>query len=535
MVPKTRSSSAADLHGAYTNEHIDAQFAEVRADIVNIEKAMSSMEKNMESMMEGIDKILNSAPNPKSRHTSIAAASIPSIAYRDPFVSRSPKGKEPQAASPAPTMPGAFRLEDSLHKTQNSGDIPTPPANPFAQNPDPSAAQPLYNGSEISRLPNGDFDLEVPYRMPTAYSEQEKRVMAVWPEIVLPSQAGLYGVTSHKNKIFFKPDTKLVNADHLAITVLGEVQDQLKTALIPYHLWSNRLVSIMDGDFKQVAAWAKASNLSWLDLIEAIIQVLRKHRAIYSPMTRFSKLTPTPGKDDLTFAIQIRDAFYKLPIQHRASLAIKEAFKDKLEEHLPIVLLNLRENLDNLSTAAAIEEAIQVAKLLSRSQITTDSFRAQNSTAAIEDPRFADRLVNVAAEMDSQKINFVSKDDLCYKCGKPGHWASNCRQSQASDVPTKSTKYQQSTNNPRYLSQEKLKKGIRNFVSRYAKHKQTKRSNPYKNYKFNPVTKDRAYIVEDEEEKDAESPGPAEVLGKEEDDEELEQILAELMEEVISE
>ena len=59
----------------------------------------------------------------------------------------------------------------------------------------------------------------------------------------------------------------------------------------------------------------------------------------------------------------------------------------------------------------------------------------------------------------------------------------------------------------------------------------TQRYNPKKNFKYSPALKDKTYIVEDEEEEDTEYPGPVEILGKEKDDEELEQMLAELMEE----
>ncbi|KAI1005105.1 hypothetical protein K3495_g3111 [Podosphaera aphanis] len=122
----------------------------------------------------------------------------------------------------------------------------------------------------------------------------------------------------------------------------------------------------MDDDFKQVAVWAKQSNLTWLDLVEAIIQVLRKHRVLYSSMTIFSKLSPSIGESYLVFTLKIRDAYYKLPIQHRASLAVKEAFKDKLQKHLPSILLNIRDRIDILSTAATIEESIQISRLLER-------------------------------------------------------------------------------------------------------------------------------------------------------------------------
>ncbi|POS81749.1 hypothetical protein EPUL_006141, partial [Erysiphe pulchra] len=154
---------------------------------------------------------------------------------------------------------------------------------------------------EPSRLPNGDFNLQIPFHLPQARTAQEKRILEDWPEVVLPSQAHLYGATSHKNRVTFAPGTFLSFADSKVLPTLVQVQDQLKTALIPYHLWPMRLVSIMNEDFQQVATWAKRGSPTWLDLIEAIIQVLKKHQTLYSQMTQFARMAPKNDEDKLQF------------------------------------------------------------------------------------------------------------------------------------------------------------------------------------------------------------------------------------------
>ena len=89
-----------------------------------------------------------------------------------------------------------------------------------------------------------------------------------------------------------------------------------------------RLVSIMNEDFQQVATWAKRGNPTWPDLVEAIIQVLKRHQTLYSPMTQFAKMSPKSDEDKLQFLRRIRNSYYQLPSVHQSLLAVKEAFRD---------------------------------------------------------------------------------------------------------------------------------------------------------------------------------------------------------------
>ncbi|RKF57556.1 hypothetical protein OnM2_073067 [Erysiphe neolycopersici] len=337
-----------------TTTNIQNDITDVQLNISTMQKQVARTDKNVEDIMKLLQRVANVPTNLKVDSDDEASIqSINSLAFKYPSKgNQTYKGKEgTHIRSPK---------EDKKESFQDS-DL----SDPLKESINKSFKDP-------ERLPNGDFNLEIPYKMPQALTSQEQRILQDWPEVVLPSQAHLYGATSHKNKVNFKPDTKLTIANHTVIQTLSDAQDQLKIALIPYHLWAMRLTHIMDGDFQQISIWARQSNLTWLDLVESIIQLLKRSRALYSPMTLFSMMTPQSQETNLQFAERIRLAFYRLPVQHRSSLGIKEAFSDKLAEHMPLVLLELRKDIDNLTTAAAIEETIQISRLLAQNLSVKD-------------------------------------------------------------------------------------------------------------------------------------------------------------------
>ncbi|RKF80641.1 hypothetical protein GcM1_191025 [Golovinomyces cichoracearum] len=114
-------------------------------------------------------------------------------------------------------------------------------------------------------------------------------------------------------------------------------------SFIPYHLWAMWLTHIMDEDFHKISIWARRNNLTWLDLVESIIQLLKFSIALFSSKTHFPKISQF-HQTNLQFTERIRLAFYRLPVQNRSSLGIKEAFSDKPAERMPLDLLELRKD-----------------------------------------------------------------------------------------------------------------------------------------------------------------------------------------------
>ncbi|KAI0998435.1 hypothetical protein K3495_g9762 [Podosphaera aphanis] len=285
----------------------------------------------------------------------------------------------------------------------------------------------------------------------------------------------------------------------------------------------------MDKDFKQVSVWAKESNVTWLDLVEGIIQALKQHRSLYSPMTIFSKLTPHSGETKLEFSERIRDTFYRLPVQRRASLGVMEAFKDILQEHLPLVLLNLGDKVSSLSTASPVEENFLVIRLLDRHSKTENEDQNSNgSIPIVAYPRFDDRTVNIAKE----------SNDKCYKCHRNGHWAINCPQESTSYTPnipnakssTSFLKGQSSEKSQAFQDADsKFKNTFKRVIDRHA-HARANRSKPGKFYSNQSRFGEHNYAHQaDEESRSQDEKGPADKLEHADSDEELRDILADLM------
>ncbi|RKF73742.1 hypothetical protein GcM3_092009 [Golovinomyces cichoracearum] len=152
--------------------------------------------------------------------------------------------------------------------------------------------------------------------------------------------------------------------------ILSDAYDQLKIALIPYHPWAMWLTHIMEGDFQQISSTE-----------------------------------------------QIRLAFYHLPVQHHGCFGIGEAFLDKLAEHMTLVLFELRKDIDQLTTVAAVGEAIQICRLLIQNLFV--KYRLAESSigkSVVVDSLYDDRTINATQKTNSN----------CYNCGKLGHRATNC-------------------------------------------------------------------------------------------------------------
>lgn len=170
-------------------------------------KIESKMRSEFESMTEILKKTLNDMNSTKNNPAS----------PENSFVSMNFKGSD------IPASPGKVSQEQETTQFKLTDN---------ADEPDGVFKSDL---GEPSRFPNGDFNLQVSFQLPQACTAQEKRKLDDWPEEVLPSQAKLYGATSHKNRVTFAPGTCLSFADSKVLPTLFQTQDQLKTALIPYH------------------------------------------------------------------------------------------------------------------------------------------------------------------------------------------------------------------------------------------------------------------------------------------------------------
>ncbi|KAI0990803.1 hypothetical protein K3495_g17384, partial [Podosphaera aphanis] len=161
---------------------------------------------------------------------------------------------------------------------EKKNDIFAPPLLNIADKPSatiPSEAPAAEIKTDINenviRNPSGRLELHKSRINPSSkLTPAEKFVKEAWPQAIFPEDIGFEGETSAKNRVSFKPEWRLITADHSVFSKLKHIQASFQMALVPYRLWSQRLALEMDGDFKGVGIWALKGPLSWITLLEAI-------------------------------------------------------------------------------------------------------------------------------------------------------------------------------------------------------------------------------------------------------------------------
>ncbi|KAI1005111.1 hypothetical protein K3495_g3110 [Podosphaera aphanis] len=123
---------------------------------------------------------------PAHRIKATTGVTIPSTPFKDPYLNDVQKKEyDEKCGSPVNTVPSVFNttggtgLIDELEKflRLNNISLGLQDDNTNSDNAnsviDKSSAAQKHLTPDHLRLPNGDFDLEVPYRMPEALSDQE--------------------------------------------------------------------------------------------------------------------------------------------------------------------------------------------------------------------------------------------------------------------------------------------------------------------------------------------------------------------------
>ncbi|KAI0999846.1 hypothetical protein K3495_g8353 [Podosphaera aphanis] len=352
----------------------------------------------------------------------------------------------------------------------------------------PATESKSHINENVTRNPNGRLELHKPRNNPSSkLTPAEKFVKEAWPQAIFPEDIGFEGETSAKNRVSFKPEWRLVTADHSVFNKLKHIQASFQMALVPYRLWSQRLALEMDGDFKGVGIWALKGPLSWITLLEAIFTIMQDHNVLQSPMTKFSRITPTQGELITDFAWRLRDAFYDLPESLKENTTVRNILTDIGIHHLPRVWSLLEPSLAGTDNFKIVEKVVHLASrvsihhlprvwsLLEPSLAGTDNFKIvekvvhlasrvsnwsteerifkmspdtshvgimdsiltpdQSRPMAVADPRmhsqdiYATKDPETGSVSDDMVFAIKPENSRCYKCGKMGHWAKQCNSS----------------------------------------------------------------------------------------------------------
>jgi hypothetical protein len=149
----------------------------------------------------------------------------------------------------------------------------------------------------------------------TKKTKKERYITTIWPELVVQAEADVMGETHEKNKMNILSQYRLINADHEVYNKLREVQRLLQMALVSYRLWAQRVAIEINGDFLQIAYWAKANRPFWIIFVIAIIQVIEKNHITHNSVTHFMTMLPLgSGETIVGYLWRLRKAFYRTPV-----------------------------------------------------------------------------------------------------------------------------------------------------------------------------------------------------------------------------
>ena len=211
------------------------------------------------------------------------------------------------------------------------------------------------------RNTQGRLNISTPTEDDTNLTPGELFVKKAWPEAVFPDDLHDESFTSVKNKVVLKPEWQLIVANSDVFKKLSLIQSALQIALIPYHLWAQRVTMEMSGDFYSVRAWAITKRPSWILLLEAIFTTMQRLNALHSPLTTFSLLKPQSNESAHAFAWRLRDSYYHLAGNDRASDSTRDLLKELILTHLPRVWTLAYPHVISSTNQEIVEMVVQIS------------------------------------------------------------------------------------------------------------------------------------------------------------------------------
>ncbi|KAI1106874.1 hypothetical protein F4804DRAFT_329839 [Jackrogersella minutella] len=365
-------------------------------------------------------------------------------ANKPPAVENLPPTDNVVANDPEPE-PRLELAEDNRHKGNEK-------QRPYDYEPYPDSdalpyAMPPINRTNQERLPDGKLNLQRTNVYSEPSTRQEERVKWIWPEAVLPSEAAGFAKGESNNIVVIPANLRLVWADNSVLDKLGEIQNRLKIALVPYELWATRMSIELAGDFQQVAIFLRSWNPSWVTFLEAVIQVLEEHHVLHSPLVVFATLLRYQDESIVNFTRRIREAYYKLPMCSRETHQNREILINLLRTYTPSVWMTLQDHIRPLATGQAVEEAVRRAALVTQAAVGARIYGTPAATVQLQGtaaPSYNMWITDatpvapgVASLKGDHQVNKTSEDtgyaakvedNECFNCGKKGHWAKDYRQ-----------------------------------------------------------------------------------------------------------
>ncbi|TQS33409.1 hypothetical protein Golomagni_06248, partial [Golovinomyces magnicellulatus] len=247
-------------------------------------------------------------------------------------------------------------------------------------------------------------------------------VKSIWPEALSSGEVNeelrLPKNATHK----FSCMDNLTDASADNWQRLHNIQRSLFNEMTPYRFWPSRIVGNISGDFEAVAKFIRYKNPTWLLTIEAILTIMRNYNGVQPPISQLASIKKDPEEGDLQFLRRVRTIFNRMPLNMSQSSVAHEVLRHSLRKYVPHLWARVEDRgLADISSEA-LETTIELAA--QNFQIYTSRHLTNNVSNLISYGR--DEIMATEETNALDDVAFPVETDLCYKCGRRGHWSRSC-------------------------------------------------------------------------------------------------------------
>ena len=319
------------------------------------------------------------------------------------------------------------------------------------------ANQTLQNSSNIVSN-EGAINL---YRPTNEYSldmtERERKIRKYFPDFFPQSEAdnpnGPLREASNRNRVTFPHDSKLKYANSDTLEKLYRMQVMMIQSMLPYAAWPVRVALEMEEDFIAVRRNIHNHSLDWAGAVDCILTILFKHNVLGAPLTNLARLTVQKGESSLDFARRLRKAIYALPSDVVLTLQVREIQRNHIQQSLPRTWTIIQRDSSSMSNHELADYTVQITEgiecraledavyHMSPNQrpiplLTYDNLNSfKTNLTSTNQPLDINTLspegfTTSNAQIKTNEVNYPavnSNNNQCFKCGREGHWANECK------------------------------------------------------------------------------------------------------------
>ncbi|KAI0997073.1 hypothetical protein K3495_g11113 [Podosphaera aphanis] len=149
---------------------------------------------------------------------------------------------------------------------------------------------------------------------------------------------------------------------------------------------------------------------------------MRNYNGVQPPISQLASIKKDPEEGDLQFLRRVRTLFNRMPLNMSQNSVAHEVLRHSLRKYV----LHLWARGEDRGLADISSEALETTIELAAQnfQINTSRHLTNNASNLISYGR--DEIMATEESNTLDDVAFPVETDLCYKCGRRGHWSQSC-------------------------------------------------------------------------------------------------------------